>query len=79
MRVWMTMDPENNRVTLQDRPFTRADFPPGLRGDGWPQREGEITDERWADLMAGTPTYDEVDAIHRECWTESGDTPWPNP
>ncbi len=79
MRVWMAMDPENSRITMQDREFGDGDFPPGLRGLDWPLREGTVADHDWANIMAGVLTGDEVNAIHRNCWTENGDTPWPNP
>ena len=78
MRIWMAMDPETRRIALQDREFGDSDFPPGLRGLGWPQREGHITQEEWDGIMAGTLTGDEVDEIHRRTWTENGDTPWPS-
>lgn len=79
MRVWMAMDPETSRITMQDREFGDGDFPRGLRGLSWPIRQGEIPANVWADIMAGVLTGPEIDEIHRACWTENGDTPWPSP
>lgn len=78
MRVWMAMDPENRRVAMQDREFGESDFPAGLRGLDWPQREGTVPDHVWANIMAGVLTADEINEVHRTCWTENGDTPWPS-
>ena len=79
MRVWMTMDPETRRVALQDREFGDGDFPPGLRGLGWPQREGELHDDAYAAIMEGGLTAEQINDIHRTCWSQNGDTPWPSP
>lgn len=78
MRVWMALDPETRRVTMQDREFGDGDLPPGLRGLDWPKRQADIDEEAWQGILAGTLTGDEVNQIHRSAWTENGDTPWPS-
>jgi len=77
MHVWMVMDPETRRVAMQNREFADGDLPPGLRGLDWPAREGEVDDEVWASMLAGDLSGDEVNKIHRDTWTQNGDTPWP--
>lgn len=79
MRVWMALDPETSRVLLQDRELGDGDFPLGLRGLAWPTREGELHDDAYAAIMAGGLTPDQINDIHRACWTANGETPWPNP
>lgn len=78
MRVWMAMDPETRRISMQDRDFGEMDFPPGLRGLDWPMREGTITLEEWDGILTGSLSWDEVNAIHRSTWTKNGATPWPS-
>jgi len=74
----MAMDPETRRITMQDREFAEGDFPLGLRGLDWPIRMGEISDEDWAKMLAGTLSNDEVNVLHRATWTKNGATPWPS-
>lgn len=77
MDVFMALDPETLRVMFQSHDFGDGDFPPGLRGAGWPRRVGQVDDVTWERLLAGELTGAEQDALHRETWTESGETPWP--
>lgn len=77
--VWMAMNPQTSRVTMQDVEFGEGHFPDGPSGLDWPIREGEVSDEEWDGIMAGTLPADEVNIIHRTAWTENGATPWPNP
>jgi len=79
LHVWRALDPETLRVTMQDREFSDADFPRGLRGLDWPVREGEVEEEAWQGILSGTLSGDEVNAIHRSAWTKNGATAWPNP
>lgn len=77
VRVYMALDPETLRVLFQEREFADGDFPRGLRGLDWPKREAEIPAEDWKQLLAGGLPPDEQDQLHREVWSENGDTPWP--
>ncbi len=80
MRVYMAMDPETRRVLLQTREFGEFDFPRGIRGAGWPQREGELTDDVMEAVLGGTLGGRELDRIHRETWNRAGgpdDPDWP--
>ncbi len=79
MRVWMALDPETERVTMQDREFGDGDFPRGLRGQGWPTREGDISEEDWEGILSGSFDWERVNDIHRSTWSENGEAPWPNP
>ena len=76
--VWMALDPETFRVTMQDSEFSEGDFPPGLRGLDWPIREGEVSEEDWLGINSGRYSGDLVNDIHRDTWTASGDAAWPN-
>ncbi len=78
IRVWLALDPETRRVTMQDREFGEGDFPLGLRGLGWPIRLAEISEDEWDAILAGDLTGDAVDRIHRAAWTEAGPSEWPN-
>ncbi len=78
IHVWLALDPDTLRVTMQDREFSDGDFPRGLRGVDWPQREGEIPEETYAAILSGDLPGKEVDAIHRTLWTKGGETAWPN-
>lgn len=79
MRVFLALDPETLRVTMQDREFGDGDLPRGLRGHGWSFREGEVSDFDWDLVLAGMLDNDELDELHRRIWTESGASAWPNP
>ena len=77
--VWLAMDPDTSRIAMQDTEFADGAFPRGPRGLDWPIREGDVSDEDWQGILAGTLSGDEVNTIHRTAWSESGDSPWPNP
>lgn len=78
MKVWLALDPETLRVTMQDREFGDSDFPRGLRGQGWATREGEIDEEVYKEILSGNMPPEENDKIHRELWSENGKTDWPD-
>lgn len=75
--VWMALDPETLRVFMQKREFHDGDFPPGLRGLDWERRTGTINEAVYNDVLAANFTDEEMDIIHRDLWTDSGETPWP--
>lgn len=85
MKVWLALDPKDEqtnepRVLMQNRPFTARDMPPTSqrRGIVWEAREADLPDETWVALLAGELSLDEQDRIHRDLWTQSGETsPWP--
>ena len=78
IHVWLALDPETLRVTMQDREFSDGDFPSGLRGLDWPIREADIPEEIWQGILSNSLTGDEINAAHRNAWTENGATAWPN-
>lgn len=78
MHVWLAMDPETDRVVMQDREFDDGNFPRGRRGRDWARREADIDEDQWARLLAGQLPPDEQDQLHQETWTKSGETAWPN-
>ncbi len=78
MRVYLSLDPETLRVTMQDREFSDGDLPRGLRGTGWSFREGEVEDSDFDLVLAGMLDDDELDELHRNTWSASGPTDWPN-
>lgn len=75
--VWMAMDPETFRVFIQNREFQDGDFPRGLRGLNWEQRRGQMDESTYLAMLSGELGGTEVDKIHRDLWSESGDTVWP--
>ncbi|MBP2323345.1 hypothetical protein JOF56_003730 [Kibdelosporangium banguiense] len=78
IHVWMSLDPETRRVTLQTREFGDGDLPRGLRGQGWPIRQAHIDETTWDALLAGELTAVQQDDLHRTLWTENGATAWPD-
>lgn len=82
--VWMACDPETRRVLVQDRPFGEGDFPPGKRGAGWPQREGDVNKGLFTKVVRGTtdaPGQPDSDRLHREWWDAArpaGAPLWPD-
>lgn len=68
MIVYMAKDPETARIGAQDRPFTRIDFPVGLDGEGWEQRQCEVKDETWAEMLEGKIAPPAQDWLHRYWW-----------
>lgn len=77
MKIWMALDPETLRVTMQPTEFSDGDFPRGLRGQGWPIREGSVDPDSWGTLLAGSLSPAEQDRLHRETWNDSGAAAWP--
>lgn len=77
IEIWMAMDPETFRVLMQNREFQDGDFPPGLRGSGWEMRKGEISEQKYRDLLDSKFSNEETDALHRDLWSDSGKTKWP--
>lgn len=78
--IWLAMDAETRRVLVQDREFSEHDFPPGLRGAGWPQREHDVPTEKFQAILAGGMSGRELDRLHRSWWDEAGeeeDPLWP--
>jgi hypothetical protein len=77
----MALDLETRRVLVQDRDFGEGDFPPGLRGAGWPQRTLEVPAAEFAAILEGSISGSEVDRLHRDWWDRArgeGDPMWPN-
>jgi len=79
MHVFMALDPETFRVTMQDREFSDGSLPRGLRGLGWSFRETEIPDEVYEAVLEGSLTGREVDEFHRSAWSTAGPDAWPHP
>lgn len=79
IHVWLALDPETCRVTMQDQEFGDGNFPAGLRGLDWPIREAEIPEEDWEGILSGAYDGERVNDIHRTLWTANGATPWPHP
>ena len=83
VHVFMAMEGPTGRtpgrVLMQARPITDADIPPGLEGHGWTFREGDVDRQLWDAELGGQLDDEQSDALHRDTWTRSGDTPWPNP
>lgn len=75
--VYLLMDPESRRISLQTNEPDESSFPRGMRGLSWPIRRGQLADDTYADLLAGRIDPAEQDRIHRDLWTENGETPWP--
>ena len=73
--IWLLLDPQTNRVSIQVNEPSESSFPPGIRGAGWSARQAEIDNGVYADLLAGRIPPGEMDRIHRELWTENGETP----
>jgi len=81
MRVWMAMDPESRRVMVQAREFSDGDFPPGLRGLGWPTRQADVDAKVYDKILAATLSDDTVDYYHRKWWDDvrkEGEPMWPD-
>lgn len=77
MDVWLALDPETHRVVMQDREFLHHDLPSGLRGLNWEKRKAKISKKLYEHLLGPDFDWDDSDRIHRELWSNSGDTPWP--
>lgn len=67
----MALDPETDRICMQPDEFDDGNLPRGRRGAGWPRREGEIEEEVWQAMMAGTLSGEDEDRIHREAWAQA--------
>lgn len=78
MHVFMAMDPETLRVTMQDTEFSDGSLPRGLRGLGWSFRQADVPDEVYEAVLDGSLTGREVDEFHRSAWSAAGATPWPD-
>jgi hypothetical protein len=68
MMIYLARDPENDRITAQEQPFTRADFPPGLRGEGWETRTAEIPKQTWTKMLRANFSSQAQDRIHVAWW-----------
>lgn len=77
IKVWLALDPETRRVALQDQEFGEESFPPGMRGASWPVRQGSMDSDTYNRIMRCDLSDSEVDKIHRDLWTKSGKTAWP--
>lgn len=66
--VWLTMDPETLRITMQDREFQHHDFPPGLRGLNWERRKARISKKLYEYVLGPDFPWDESDEIHQQLW-----------
>jgi hypothetical protein len=76
--IFLALDPETRRVSVQSHPWSDGDFPPGLRGAGWPRRQLDIPTEDLERILAGGVPDDEIDALHRSWWDAAGSGPrWP--
>lgn len=76
MKIWLTLDPETHRVSVQNRPFEVYDFPPGRRGrgpdgKGWEIRQHKTDAKLYADLLRASVEQDEQDRLHRQWWTDA--------
>ena len=74
MSIWMTCDPETERIAFRDREPDDGSFPPGPRGRGWEIRRAELDEAVWDDLMAARISPADQDALHQAKWAE-GVTP----
>lgn len=82
MHIWMALDPETFRISVQDREFVDGDLPAGLRGLRWPKRETDVDDAEYNRLLQGTPVMPgaEMDEVHVRWWDEArsdGEPLWP--
>ncbi len=78
--LWLAMDPETRRVTVQDHEWQDGDFPPGLRGAGWPRRELDVPAQTFTKLTKATLDADQQDRFHRDWWDQArkeGEPVWP--
>lgn len=71
MIVWMTFDPETERIALLDSEPGDGNFPRGKRGRGWEVRQSVMDEGVWADLMASRLAPDEQDDLHQRLWMEA--------
>jgi hypothetical protein len=71
MQVWMRMDPETHRVSVQDRPFSPEQQLPGVRGEGWPVRSTEVNKALFTRLLRATVTPETQDRLHRQWWDQA--------
>lgn len=80
VHLWLALDPETRRVLVQNREFGEGDFPPGLRGNGWPQRQLDAPADEFEAILAGTVSDSELDRLHRTWWNQAGregEPTWP--
>lgn len=80
MILWLALDPETRRVTAQAREFRDGDFPPGLRGAGWPRAQINAGNGVLDRILDGSMEGHEVDASHRGWWNAAqtkGKPQWP--
>ena len=76
MLIYLTQDPQTERIGAQGMPFARdRDFPPGLTGDDWECRLLEVPDWTWDVLLSGGMPPAEQDRLHREWWSDANPTP----
>lgn len=68
IRVWMMLDPETERVSIQEREPDDGSFPRGRRGRSWPRRQGRVDEAEWHRLLRAEMTPEEQDAFHLAAW-----------
>jgi hypothetical protein len=68
IQVWLSLDPETERIAIQEREFDDGSFPRGRRGKSWPQRKGHVRESEWRRLLAGGMSLEEQDAFHLAAW-----------
>lgn len=72
MHVYMALDPETQRVTMQTEEFGDGSFPRGLRGKSWPRLEGEVDETDWQAMLEGRMDPVDQDVFHLEAWVRAG-------
>jgi hypothetical protein len=68
INVWMSLDPETERVSLQEHEPDDGSFPRGRRGRSWPIRRGVILESDWRRLLAAEMSPEEQDQFHLDAW-----------
>lgn len=80
MQIWMMLDPETRRVSVQTWPVTRGDRPRGLRGEGWLVRIHEVNGSLLTSMLNAGVKPDTQDRLHRGWWDDAraeGEPLWP--
>lgn len=67
MDAWLALDPETERIVIQNREFDDGGFPRGTRGLGWPVKKIEILEDNFNDILSGKLGQEFL----RELWGEA--------
>ena len=72
VHLWLSRDPQTDRVTAETREWSDGSFPAGARGRGWALRETDADEDTWAAMLAGELSPSEQDTVHQQWWNQAG-------